>query len=65
MVEKDRPVLIPTKDTEKEVALISIIEQLIAGLRNFRKEDLKKNFSEEILNIFFMDLDLDLSDVSL
>lgn len=64
-VEKDRPILIPTRDSDKEVALMSIIEQLILGIRKFRREDIKNNFNEDILNIFFMDLDLDLTESSL
>lgn len=46
IVERDRPVLVPTKDTEKEVALMTIIEQLIAGIRLFRRDEIKKNFNE-------------------
>ncbi len=58
MIEKDRPVLIPTRDTDKEVALMAIIEQLISGIRKFRKEDIRQNLNEDMLNIFFMDFDL-------
>ena len=64
-VEKDRPVLIPTRDSDKEIALMSIIEQLILGIRKFRKDDIKNHFSEDILKIFFMDLELDLTETSL
>ena len=64
-VERNRPVLIPTKDSDKEMALMSIIEQLILGIRKFRRDEIKNNFNEDILNIFFMDLDLDLTEASL
>jgi hypothetical protein len=40
------------------MALMSIIEQLITGIKNFRKDDIRNNFDETILNLFFMDLDL-------
>lgn len=37
---------------------MSIIEQLISGIRKFRKDDIRENFDEIILNLFFMDLEL-------
>ena len=44
---------------------MSIIEQLILGMRKFRRDEIRNNFNDDILKIFFMDLDIELTGSSL
>ena len=56
-VEKDRPVLVPVKDHEQEIALQNIISRLVEGISKFKKQEIEKVFDSEILDIFFVEFD--------
>lgn len=56
--ERDRPVLVPVYDSEREKVLHCIIADLIDGIKGLSKVEVEKRFSERVRNLFAFEFGL-------
>jgi hypothetical protein len=56
--DKDRPVLVPVYDSEREKVLHLIISDLIEGIKGFNKSEIETKFSERVRTLFSSEFEL-------
>lgn len=56
--ERDRPVLVPVYDSEREKILHCIIADLVDGVKGLSKTEIEKRFPDRVRNLFAFEFGL-------